>query len=134
MPHDDDLGPGEDQAGRFESYRAPEVLAPAGFAIALAALLGYGLLSGTILLVLTAGDNGQQGAGAQVATGLLGAALAAIPLLMGLEAVRNLLEDDPLWVRGLARATVLLGGFVVLLRLLHTAAVAVADNSQYFGY
>ena len=128
---DDDL---DAPPSRLDSYRSPEVLAPAGFAIAVAALLGYGLLSGTILLVITADGAGVPSNGAQAAAGLLGAALAAIPFLMGLEAVRNLLEDDPLWVRGLARATVLLGGFVVLLRLAHTAIVALAENPQYFGY
>lgn len=121
------------EPGRFEAYRAPEVLAPAGFALAVASLLGYGLLSGNIVVVLASGGSAPPSTQVQVAAGLVGAALAAIPFLMGLEAVRQLLEDDPLWVRGLARATVVVGGLVVLLRLAHALATALADG-PYLGY
>ena len=119
--------------GALAGYRTPEVLAPAAFALALASLLGFGLLSGSIVLSLSTGV-GPPSPTLQALAGLLGAALAAIPLLMGLEAVRHLLDDDPLWVSGLARASVLLGAVVVTLRLLHTLAYAVGENPQYAGF
>lgn len=45
------------------------------------------------------------------------AALGTIPLLLGLEAVRLLLEDDPLWVSAVTRGAVVLAVVVVVLRL-----------------
>lgn len=119
-----------EQPRPLSDYRSPEVLAPTAFALAVAALLGgFGLLSGSIVLALT--DASQPSQAANVLAALLGAALAAIPLLMGLEAVRNLLEDDPLWVSALARASVLLGGIVVLLRLAHTLVYLLGDGPAY---
>ena len=118
---------------RFEGYRTPEVLAPAGFALAVASLLGFGVLNGSIVLILAAGD-GAPSTAVQVAAGLLGAALAAIPFILGLEAVRHLLADDPVWLVGLSRATVLLGAIVVILRLLQTLAQAIAGGSPYVTY
>ena len=124
---------GLDTGSRLDSYRNPEVLGLAGFALAVASLLGFGVLNGTIVLILAAGE-GPPSTGVQVAAGLLGAALAAIPLLLGMEAVRNLLEDDPVWVSGVARAAVLLGAIVVVLRLLQTAAQAISNGSPYVNY
>ena len=129
---DDQLDP---QPDRFRSYWTPEVLSLVGFALAVGSMLGAGVLSGGILAALGTDPNMQVSDTVQVLAGLLGAAFAAIPLLLGLEAVRNLLEDDPLWVAALARATVLLAGIVMFLRLAQTLAQAVSDGgSPYFGY
>jgi hypothetical protein len=124
----------DEEPGNGSLYTAPEVLAPAGFALALASLLGFGLMTGNVLLALSDAQQGPPSALLQVLAGLLGAALGVVPLVMGLIAVRDLLEDDPLWVSGLARATVILGAIVVVLRLFHTAVAALSGGSPYFGY
>jgi hypothetical protein len=129
---DDELDP---QPDRFRSYWTPEVLGLVGFALAVGSMLGAGVLSGAILAALGTEAGTQTPPSVQVLAGLLGAAFAALPLLLGLEAVRNLLEDDPLWVAALARATVLLAGIVVFLRLAQTLAQTVSEGgSPYFGY
>ena len=114
-------------------YRTPEVLGLAAFALGLATLLGFGLLSGQVVLAL-APQGGPPSQTLQVLAGLTGAALAAIPLLLGLEATRQLLDDDPLWVAAVARAAVVLGGAAVLLRLAHGAIAAMADNPGFYGF
>lgn len=83
-----------EQDGRLSSYRPPEVLGLAAFALGVAAVPGFGLLSGQVLMAL--GGQGGPSQTLQVLAGLVSAALAARPLLMGLEATRLLLEDDPL--------------------------------------
>ena len=115
----------------LSAYRSPEVLGLAGFALAVSALLGFGLLSGNILLSVF---DGQPSEGRQIAAALLGAALGGVPLLMGLDATRHLLDDDPLWVSAVARAAVLLGAVVIVLRLAHTAAALLGDNPGYAVY
>lgn len=125
-----DDGP-DSSPSALSAYRSPEVLGLAGFALAVSALLGFGLLSGNLLLSVFDGPPSQ---GRLVAAGLLGAALGGVPLLMGLDATRHLLEDDPLWVSAVARAAVLLGAAVIVLRLAHTAAAALTDNPGYALY
>jgi hypothetical protein len=115
------------------SYRAPEVLGLAAFALGLAALLGFGLLSGQVVLAL-AEQSGPPTKTLQVLAGLTGAALAAIPLLLGLQATRLLLDDDPLWVSAVSRAAVLLGAVAVLLRLGHVLIAALADSPSFYGF
>lgn len=116
----------------LSSYRSPEVLGLAAFALGVVALLGFGLLSGQVVLALS-DRPGTPNQTLQVLAGLAGAALAAIPLLMGLEATRQLLEDDPLWVSAVARAAVVLGAVAVLLRLAHVVVVAMAGGPSYYG-
>ncbi len=117
----------------LSSYRSPEVLGLAAFALAVVALLGFGLLSGQVLLAL-ADQSGPPSQTLQVLAGLTGAALAAVPLLLGLEATRLLLEDDPLWVSAVARAAVVLGAAAVLLRLGHVLIQALADSPSLYGF
>jgi hypothetical protein len=121
------------EPSRLADYLAPEALAPAGFVLALTCLLGSGLLSASILLAFS-DELGEPSRGLRVGVQLAGAAIAAAPLLMGLAAVRRLLDDHPLWVAGLARATVLLAGVAVLARLLHALVAGVSDGNQFFGY
>jgi len=115
----------------LSAYRSPEVLGLAAFALSLSALFGFGLLSGSILLSVYDGPPSE---GRQIAAALLGAALAGIPMLMGLDATRHLLDDDPVWVSAVARAAVLLGGLVILLRLAHTLVAVLSDNPGYVTY
>lgn len=128
--HDEDV---LEQESRMSGYRTPEVLGLAAFALGLAALLGFGLLSGNIVLALSDGA-GPPSRSLQLLAGLVGAALGAIPLILGLEATRQLLEDDPLWVSAVARAAVVLGGIVVLLRLFHVLVQSLSDGGQYVGF
>ena len=127
--HEDDVVESE---SRLSGYRTPEVLGLAAFGLGIAALLGFGLLSGNIVLALS--DAGPPTRGIQLLAGLLGAALVAIPLILGLEATRQLLEDDPLWVSAVARAAVVLGAVVVVLRLFHVLVQALSDGGQYIGF
>ena len=135
--HADDLSSTDDSSAlepdRFRSYWTPEVLGLAGFAMAVASMLGFGVLSGGIVYALST-EAGPPSDALRLAAGLVGAAFATIPLLLGLEAVRNLLEDDPLWVAAVARATVLLAGIVVFLRLAQTLAQTLADGAGYVNY
>ena len=131
IAQDDAVDPEPD---RFRSYWTPEVLGLVGFALAVGSLLGSAALSGGILAALATDPGTPTTDGVRLAAGLLGAAFAAIPLLLGLEAVRNLLEDDPLWVAAIARATVLLAGIVVFLRLAQTLAQAVSGGGSPYFY
>lgn len=124
---------GPDVSTGLSSYRTPEVLGLAAFALGLVTLLGFGLLSGQVVLAL-ADQAGPPSQALQVLAGLTGAALASIPLLLGLEATRLLLEDDPLWVSAVARAAVVLGAIGVLLRLGHVLVQSLADNPSYVGF
>jgi len=126
---DDDV---ELPENRLAGYRTPEVLGLAAFALGLASLLGFGLLSGQVLLALSA-EPGPPSQTLQVLASLLSAGLAAVPLLLGLEATRLLLDDDPLWVSAVARAAVVLSAVAVLLRLGHVLVQALADSPSYLG-
>jgi len=95
-------------------------------------VLGFGLLSGQVVLAL-AEQPGPPSQALQVLAGLTGAALAAVPLLLGLEATRLLLEDDPLWVSAASRGAVALGAVAVLLRLGHVAIQALAQTPSFYG-
>ena len=128
LTDDDDLVESSTGSG----YRTPEVLGLAAFALGVVALLGFGLLSGQVVLALT-DQPGPPSPTLQVLAGLTGAALAAIPLLLGLEATRLLLDDDPLWVSAVARGAVVLGATAVLLRLGHVVIQALADSPAYYG-
>lgn len=124
---DDELEP-----RTLSAYRSPEVLGLAAFALGVVALLGFGLLSGQVLLALS-DQPGAPSQTLQVLAGLVSAALAAIPLLMGLEATRQLLEDDPLWVSAVARGAVVLGAVAVVLRLGHALIQALAGSPSFYG-
>jgi len=125
---DDDL---DEQESRLSGYRTPEVLGLAAFALGLVAVLGFGLLSGQVVLALAEQPGPSQTL--QVLAGLTGAALAAIPLLLGLEATRLLLDDDPLWVSAVSRGAVVLGAVAVLLRLGHVVIQALAESPSFYG-
>jgi len=126
---DDDL---DEQESRLSGYRTPEVLGLAAFALGLVAVLGFGLLSGQVVLAL-AEQPGPPSQALQVLAGLTGAALAAVPLLLGLEATRLLLDDDPLWVAAVSRGAVVLGAVAVLLRLGHVAIQGLAKTPSFYG-
>lgn len=121
-----------EQDSHLSGYRTPEVLGLAAFALGVVALLGFGLLSGQVLLALADGP-GPPGRTLQVLAGLTGAALAAIPLLLGLEATRLLLDDDPLWVAAVARGAVVLGAVAVLLRVGHVVVQSLAEQPSFYG-
>ena len=118
---------------RLEPYTRPEVLGIAAFVLAVASLLGFGVFNGSIVLILTE-TNGPPSSAAMVGAGLLGVALASLPVWMGLAAVRNLLEDDPLWTAAVARAAVLVGLVAVVMRLATTAAQAAGGGSHFITY
>lgn len=105
----------------------PAALAVAALVLGTLSLGGFGLLNGAnYVLPFT---EGQSSTTRTVLAGLLGAALALVPVVLGSVASRRTHPGDPAWVPRLAQAAVLVGGIAVVLRLVATSAAAaqVAD-------
>ena len=109
----------------------PAALAIGAVVIASLSLGGFGLLNGSnYVLPLT---QGMSSTARTVLAGLLGAALALVPVVLGVMARGRTRPGDPAWVARLAQAGVLLGGAAFVLRLVATAvsAVQVADSGYF---
>ena len=107
---------------------APEALAIAAVVLATVALLGIGLLNGVTYLPPSY-DQGPPEQGTLVATALLGAALALLPVALGVWALRRLPDGSP--SRGTAGAGVLLAAVAVVLRLVIAVQASSSDGIPY---
>jgi len=127
-----------DEIGDDDRSRAPSsgnagasVLALAAFVLAVSSLLGFGLLNGSSFLPFN--DTADQGRTAVLA-GLLGAALALLPVGLGLRAVAVLDDDDPDWTALLARASVVVAAVSIVLRLVVTLVQATTDSGGFVRF
>ena len=109
----------------------PAALAVAAVVLATVSLTGAGLLNGSnYVLPFT---QGAPSTARVVGSGLVGALLAGVPVLLGRTAQRRTHPGDPAWVPRIAQAGVVLGAIAVVLRLVVTATAAaqVADTGFF---
>ena len=129
--HDDDDRydqDGSESVGRtvVRAVTAPEALGLAALVLAVVSLLGMGLLNGIAYLSLSF-DQGQPERPSLVAVALLGAALALLPVGLGVWALRRLPDESP--YRTIAGAAVVVAGVSVLLRLVIAVRTGAEQDS-----
>ena len=107
---------------------APEALALASLVLAVVSVLGLGLLNGSPYVPSLFSPDGPSDASVLVLTGLLGAALALLPLTLGVVALRRLSLDSP--SRAVAAAGVLVAGVSCVLRVVLAVRNALDDGAQ----
>lgn len=132
---DDELAdPWHDQLVEIsDDYGAPDVQAVVAIVLAVLALYGFGLLSGTTY-VFTALPGPESIKTRNVLAALLSAAFALIPVIVGWRASARVLASDPRWIATLARAAVVLGLLALVLRLvLAIVAAGTADPRTSLG-
>lgn len=129
----DEIGDDDRSPAPPSRYAAASVLALAAFVLAVASLLGFGLLNGSSFIAPAFDDVGPQDQTA-VLSGLLGAALALLPVGLGLRAVAVLDDDDPDWTATLARAAVVVAGASIALRLAVTLVQATTDSAVFVRF
>ena len=130
------MRPEEDDLGYVPRPTGPGMSDPAALAIgavvlATLSLGGFGLLNGaSYILPLT---QGMSSTARTVLAGLLGAAFALAPVVMGVVARSRTHPGDPAWVTRVAQAGVLLGCTAFVLRLVATAvsSAQVADSGYF---
>ena len=110
----------------------PAALAIAALVLGTLSLVGFGLLNGASYVLPFTQD--QSSTTRTVLSGLLGALIALVAVVLGSMASRRAHPGDPAWVPRLAQAGVLVGGLAVLLRLIATSASAVqVAESGFFA-
>ena len=129
-PDDQDLGYVPRPTG--PGIADPAALAIASVVLATLSLGGFGLLNGASYVIpLT---QGLPSTARTVLAGLLGAAIALAPVVLGGMARSRTHPGDPDWVARVAQAGDLIGLLALVLRLVATAASAVqAADSGYFA-
>ena len=115
--------------GIVQAVLTPEALALASLVLAGVSLTGFGLLNGSPYLP-SAFQDGPPGRTVLVLTALLGAALALLPLALGVWALRRLPDGSS--SRTTAAAGVVVASVSVVLRLVIAARTA-ADESVSYG-
>lgn len=125
--------PNEDAAAgrrRTEWFPAPALALAAGL-LAWAVLSRAGLFDGSTYISLSGNEPGLDNS-RQVAAGLLGAAMALLPVVLGVRAVRLATEEHPSWVVPVARAAVLVGLLAVVLRTVAAVVAGVTHEGYYY--
>lgn len=128
---DDVLGPDDPAPRRTAAYGLPGVLALTAAALALASLLGLGLLNGSAYVDPSLADPTADGRARAVAGTLVGAALALLPIGLGLLGARRGDDDGVAWAADLARAAVLVAALSRAGRVAAAVLLAVGDGPAF---
>ena len=108
---------------------APEALALASLVLAVVSVLGIGLLNGSPYLPSLFSADGPTDSSVLVLAALLGAALALLPVALGVVALRRLPVDSA--SRTTAAAGVLVAAVSFVLRVVLAVRNAVDDSAQF---
>lgn len=112
-------------------FAEPFTLALTAFPLSILVILGSQIFRGLSYTIAAAQSVGE-GSGSSpdnsyfVAAAFLSAGFSLLPVLLGWAGLNRVIVDDPVWVSGLLRASIVLGGLSLGLRLV--IAVIIATN------